>query len=181
LRPPDTRDANDEANPSEMEHDVDRTPAMHLAAATLLLAFQYGCSYTAAFNRQPYVDMEAVKQYAATQKPKTPEQIVFLKDYPKQSHVVLGTLHAPEVEWTAHYDNDDLIKAMRKKAAEIGADAIIDFRYKENPTVHTVGSVSISGTGGYGSFTAVPYKGLHAWGEAIIFIPENRKKLIESK
>jgi len=157
-----------------------KTYSMYLAAV-LLLVFQYGCTYTASFNRLPYVNMEAAKQYSAMQKTKTAEQIMFLKEYPKESHVLLGTLHAPEVEWTAHYDTDDLIKAMRKKATEIGADAIVDFRFKENPTVHTVGGVSISGTGVYGSFSAVPYKGLHAWGEAIIFIPEDKKKLIESK
>ena len=147
----------------------------------LLLVLQFGCTYTASFNRLPYVDMEAVKNYQATRKSKTPEQIMFLKDYPKESYVVLGTLHAPEVEWTAHYDTDDLIKAMRKKAVEIGADAIVDFRFKEDPSVHTVGGVSYSGTGAYGSFTAIPYKGLHAWGEAIIYIPANKKQLIESK
>jgi hypothetical protein len=125
--------------------------------------------------------MEAVKQYSAMQKTKTPEQILFLKEYPKESHVVLGTLHAPNVEWTAHYNTDDLIKAMRKKAAEIGADAIVDFRFKENPTVHTVGSFSVTGTRAYGSMTAVPYKGLHAWGEVIIFVPADKKKLIESQ
>ena len=125
--------------------------------------------------------MEAAKQYSSTQKTKTAERISFLKEYPKESYVVLGTLHAPVVEWTAHYDTDDLIKAMRNKAVEIGADAIVDFRFKENPTVHTVGSANISGTRGYGSFTAVPYKGLHAWGEAIIFIPEDKKNLIESQ
>lgn len=157
-----------------------RTYSRHLAAV-LLLVFPYGCTYTASFNRLPYVDMEAVKQYSATHKTKTADEILFLKEYPKESYVVLGTLHAPEVEWTAHYDNDDLIKAMRKKAAEIGADAIVDFRFKENPTVHTVGSAGISGTGAYGSFSAVPYKGLHAWGEAIIFIPKDKKKLIESQ
>ncbi len=149
----------------------------YLLGVSLLLA-QCGCTYTASFNRVPYVDMEAVKHYAAMQKNKTPEQIVFLKEYPKESYVVLGTLHAPEIEWTAHYDMDDLIEAMRQKAVEIGADAIVDFRYQENPSVHTVGSVSpFSG----GSAAVIPYKGLHAWGEAIIFIPQNKKKLIESK
>ena len=153
-----------------------KTFSMYLGGL-LLLFFQYGCTYTASFNRLPYVNMEAAKQYSAMQKNKTPEQILFLKEYPKESHVVLGTLHAPETEWTAHYDTDDLMKAMRKKAVEIGADAIVDFRYKESPTVHTVGSVS----GRYGSFSVVPYKGLHAWGEAIIFIPKDKKKLIESQ
>ncbi len=147
----------------------------------LLLVAQYGCAYTASFNRLPYVNMDAVKQYASSKPTKTPDQILFLKDYPNKSYVVLGTLHAPEVEWTAHYNTDDLILAMRKKAVEIGADAIVDFRYKENPTVHTVGSVNISGTNTSGSMSAVPYKGLHAWGEAIIYIPKDKKKLIESE
>ena len=150
----------------------------YLLVASLATS-QCGCSftYTASFNRLPYIDMGAVKSYSATRR-KTPEQIVFLKEYPKQSYVVLGTLHAPEVEWTAHYDMDDLIKAMREKAVEIGADSIVHFRYEENPTVHTVGSIgAISG----GSATAVPYKGLHAWGEAILYIPEDKKKLIESR
>lgn len=146
-----------------------------------LAALLGGCAYTASFNRLPYVDMSAVKQYSATRPTKTPDQIAFLKEYPKQSHVVLGTLHAPETEWTAHYTMDDLIKAMRVKAAEIGADAVVDFRSQENPTVHTVGSVNISGTTAYGSMTAIPYKGLHAWGEAILYIPTDKKKLIESK
>ncbi len=149
--------------------------------SVLFLIFIYGCTYTASFNRLPYVNMEAAKQYSSMQKTKTAEQILFLKEYPNESYVVLGTLHAPEIEWTAHYDTDDLIKAMRKKAVEIGADAIVDFRFKENPTVQTVGGVSISGSRAYGSFSAVPYKGLHAWGEAIIFISEDKKKLIESK
>lgn len=147
----------------------------------LLLISQYGCAYTASFNSLPYVNMEAVKQYSKTQKTKTAEQILFLTEYPKESYVILGTLHAPEVEWTAHYDMDDLIMAMRKKAAEIGADAIINIRYKENPTVHTVGSVSISSTEAHRSFVAVPYKGLYAWGEAILFIADDKKSLIESK
>lgn len=134
----------------------------------LLVVFQYGCTYTASFNRQPYVNMESVKRFSETKKSKTPEEIVFLKEYPKESYVVLGTLHAPEIEWTAHYDTDDLIKAMRKKASELGADAIVDFRFNESPSVHKVGR------------SVVPFKGLHAWGEAIIFIPEDKKKLIES-
>ncbi len=150
-------------------------------STVLLTALQYGCTYTASFNRLPYVNMEAAKQYAVAQGNKSPEKIAFLKEYPKESYVVLGTLHAPEVEWTAHYDTDDLSKAMRKKAAEIGADAIVEFRFQENPSVHTVGSVAISGRSGYGSFTPVPFKGLHAWGEAILFIPEDKKNLIESK
>ena len=36
-------------------------------------------------------------------------------------------MHAPETEWTAHYDTDDLMKAMRKKAVEIGADSYCRF------------------------------------------------------
>ena len=147
-------------------------------AAVLLLVFQCGCTYTASFNRLPYVNMESVKRYSETKKSKTPQEISFLKEYPKESYAVLGTLHAPTVEWTAHYNMDDLIKAMREKAVEIGADAIVNFRYQENPSVHTVGSIDpVSG----GSAMAIPYKGLHAWGEAIIFIPEDKKQLIESK
>ena len=119
--------------------------------SVLFLISIYGCTYTASFNRLPYVNMEAAKQYSSMQKTKTVEQILFLKEYPNESYVVLGTLHAPKIEWTAHYDTDDLIKAMRKKAVEIGADAIVDFRFKENPTVQTVGGVSISGSRAYGS------------------------------
>jgi hypothetical protein len=125
--------------------------------------------------------MEAAKQYSTQQKVKTTEEILFLKEYPKESYVVLGTIHAPVTEWTAHYDTDDLIKAMRKKAVEIGADAIVDFRFKENPSVQTVGNISVSRDGVYGSLNAIPYKGLHSWGEAIIFIPDDKKELIESK
>jgi len=154
-----------------------KIPSLCLAALALA-----GCTYTASFNRLPYVDMDAVKNYSATRPARTaPAQIAFLKEYPKRSFVVLGTLHAPETEWTAHYTMDDLIQAMRVKAAEIGADAIVDFRSQENPTVHTVGSVNIVGGYGSGSMMAVPYKGLHAWGEAIIYIPADKKKLIESK
>jgi hypothetical protein len=125
--------------------------------------------------------MEAAKQYSTQQKVKTTEEILFLKEYPKESYVVLGTIHAPVTEWTAHYDTDDLIKAMRKKAVEIGADAIVDFRFKENPSVQTVGNISVTKDGAYGSLNAIPYKGLHSWGEAIIFIPDDKKELIESK
>jgi len=146
----------------------------------LFLFFQSGCTYTASFNRLPYVDMEAAKQYSEAHQNKSPEEILFLKEYPEESHVVLGTLHAPEIEWTAHYDTDDLIKAMRKEAAKIGADAVVNFRFKENPSIQSVGSVSRSGSSSYGSVSAIPYKGLHAWGEAILFIPEDKKSLIES-
>lgn len=37
---------------------------------------------------------------------------------------MLGTLTAPVTEWTKHYTMDDLIEAMRNKAAELGADAV---------------------------------------------------------
>jgi hypothetical protein len=139
----------------------------------LVLSLTLGCAYTASFNRSPYVT-DAARQYTAAKKTKSAEEILFLKEYPKESHVVIGTLHAPEIEWTARYDTDDLIKAMRNKAVEIGADAIVNFRYRENPTMKTLGVVSVSGTSVYGSFVPVPYKGLHAWGEAIVFMPDGK-------
>jgi len=154
---------------------------INILTCVMFLIAQYGCAYTASFNRLPYVDMAAAKQYSSTKAQKTPEQIKFLKAYPKESYVVLGTLHAPEVEWTAHYNTDDLMMAMRKKAVEIGADAIVDFRFTENPTVHTVGSVNVTGTGASGSMSVIPFKGLHAWGEVILFIPADKKRLIESQ
>jgi hypothetical protein len=94
----------------------------------MLIWFTVGCAYTASFNRSPYIDQVSLQNYLITKKGKSPEEIIFLKKVPDQPIVILGTLHAPEVEWTAHYTTDDLIKAMQKKAAEIGADAILDFR-----------------------------------------------------
>ena len=160
---------------------MDRRIFFTVQAMVLLLIVSSGCTYTASFNRLPYVNMEAAKQYSASKKGKTPESIAFLKEFPRESHVVLGTLHAPEVEWTALYDSEDLIKAMRKKAAEIGADAIVDYRFRENPTMQTSGSIIMTPSGPSVSMVPVRYKGLHAWGEAIIFIPENQKKLIEAQ
>lgn len=147
--------------------------------ALLMLIVQNGCTYTASFDRSPYVNQLALEQYLHAVKKKSPDEIIFLKEPPEQSYVILGTLHAPEVEWTAHYTTDTLINAMQKKASEIGADAIMDLRIKDNPTTHTVGSVDIHA--GYGSMAAVPYRGLHAWGEAIIFLSEDKKKIIESQ
>ena len=149
------------------------------AFVIFLAISQHGCSYTASFNRSPYINQSALQQYLTSKQKKSPEEIILMKEFPKQSFVVLGTLHAPEVEWTAHYTTDQLINAMRKKAAELGADAIVDFRFRENPTIQTVGSFSVTPSGGTGVVTAVPYKGLHAWGDVIIFVPEEKKKLIE--
>jgi len=137
-----------------------------------------GCAYTASFNRSPYVDQSALADYVKARPAKSTEQIKFIKTIPDKPFVVLGTLHAPNVEWTAHYDIDDLLKAMRKKAASLGADAILDFRTKENPTIVMSGSISRYYGG---AITAVPFKGLHAWGEAIIFVSESESRIIEPK
>ena len=141
-----------------------------------LLAIVSGCAYTASFSSSPYIKQSALSDFIASKSPVKPEDVKFLKSPPSQEFVVLGTLQAPEVEWTARYTTDDLIKAMRKKAAEIGADAILDFRTQENPSTHTVGHISPSYGGGV---TAIHYKGLHAWGEAIIFVSGEQKRLIE--
>jgi len=145
----------------------------HLCLIVFLIS---GCAYTANLNRSPYVDQSAFADFIKGRPAKSPEQIKFIKNIPDKPFVVLGTLHAPEIEWTAHYDIDDLIVAMRKKAASIGADAILDFRTKENPTVVMSGSITpYSG----GTVSAVPYKGLHAWGEAVIFVSKDEKEIIE--
>jgi hypothetical protein len=138
--------------------------------------FIVGGCYTAGFNKSPYVNQSALAESMKTHNAKSPDQIVFLKNIPNRPFVVLGTLDAPETEWTAHYTIDDLIDAMRKKAAAIGADAILDFRTQSNPTMAIYG-YSLPGYGG--AITTVPYKGLHAWGEAIIFISEEEKQAIE--
>jgi hypothetical protein len=136
-----------------------------------------GCfTYTANLNKSPYVDQSALTDFMKNRPAKSPEQIKFIKNIPDKPFVVLGTLHAPQVEWTAHYDMDDLIGAMRTKAAAIGADAILDFRTKENPTVVMSGSISPYYGG---AVSAIPYKGLHAWGEAIIFVSKDEKETIE--
>jgi hypothetical protein len=149
-----------------------------LAIVFFLSLLLVGCSYKAVLNRSPYVDQLALSDLVKNRPAKTPEQIKFLKEAPDKPFVILGTLHAPKVEWTALYDNDDLIKAMRKEAASIGADAILDFRTQENPTIVKSGYISPY-HGGY--VTAVKYKGLHAWGEAIIFVTIDEKKMIEPK
>jgi hypothetical protein len=139
-----------------------------------LAATASGCSYSASFNRSPYVDLQAAKRMASV---RNIDEVKFLKDFPKESHVVLGTLHAPVTEWTAHYDIDDLMLAMRKKAVEIGADAIVGFRTRENPSVVGVTNYNPSGSN---YVTPVPFKGLHAWAEAIMYVPADKKALIEA-
>ena len=148
-----------------------------LVSSLIALLFS-GCAYSASFNRSPYVDQDALANYLKARPEKSADQIKFIKNIPDRPFVVLGTLHAPEVEWTAHYTMDDLLKAMREKAASIGADAIIDFRTKENPTIKTTGYVSPYRGG---TVSAIPYKGLHAWGEAIIFVSERELRMLEPK
>ena len=144
-------------------------------AAVLATTFLAGCT-AATLNRSPYVNQAALEEFLRARPNKSPDEVKFLKEFPKDTFVVLGTLHAPEREWTALYTMDDLLKAMRSKAAELGADAIVDFRSRENPTVQSTGYIHpVSG----GSVTTTYYKGLHAWGEAIVFAPADRKKQIE--
>lgn len=131
---------------------------------TILLS---ACTYTATLNRSPYVNQLELQKYTATRPAKKKEDIIYLKKFPDKPHVLLGTLHAPDVEWTAHYTTDDLMDAMSRKAAELGADAIVNFRFEENPVIIKSGR------------SAVPFKGLHAWGEIIIYAPEETKKKIE--
>lgn len=150
-----------------------------LVVAAILQSVLVGCTYRAAFNPSPYVDESVLKPYASARTPKSPAEIVFLREPPKQDFIVLGTVDAPVIEWTAHYTTEDLIQAMRVKAAEIGGDAIIDFRIKHDPSVHTVGNVTVGPRYTYGTASAVPYKGLHAWGEVIMFVPKDVKDRME--
>jgi len=152
-----------------------------LATLTLLQACLIACTYKASFNPSPYVNPSTLKPYTSARSEKRPEDIIFIKEPPQKSFIVLGTLDAPVFEWTAHYTTEDLLQAMRVKAAEIGADAILDFRTKHDPTVRSVGSVTIMPGYAVGSMAAVPFKGLHAWGEAILFVPEEIKKQIEGQ
>lgn len=146
---------------------------LSLILFVLVFTGVFGCVYTASFSRSTYINQSALSDFLASKTPVKPEDVKFFESPPAQEFVILGTLHAPQVEWTAHYDTDDLIKAMQKKAAKIGADAILDFRTKANPTTHIVWHIY--------SVTAVPFKGLHAWGEAIIFVSGEQKRIIESQ
>lgn len=137
-----------------------------------------GCAYTAELQRSPYINQAALSSVTAASPAKNPEDIVFLRKLPEDKpFVVLGTLHAPETEWTAHYTNDDLIEAMRVKAAELGGDAVVDFRAEQKPTI--VGQGYYDPVSRTGSMTVIPYKGLHAWGEVIMYVTEQEQEQIE--
>ena len=145
-----------------------------LAECALVAALQ-GCTYTAQLNRSPYVNQAALDAYIRSRPAKSPDEIQFLKQPPAESYVVLGTLTAPETEWTKHYTMDDLIAAMRNKAAELGGDAVVDVRSVEQP--HNVYSGNIGPSGG--TINTAQFKGLRAWGELIVFVPPEKKKAIE--
>jgi len=130
-----------------------------------------GCIYTASLDRSPYVNRARLREHLAGKPSVDSDDVQLLRRRPSRPHVVLGTLHAPDVEWTAHYTTDDLVKAMRRRAASAGADAIVGFRTRSNPTTH----ITRSG----GTTHAVPYKGLHAWAEAIIYVTPEQKKQID--
>jgi len=136
-----------------------------------------GCIYTADFDRSPYVNEATLSEVQAAKPAVDPDDVRFLRSRPSRPYVVLGTLHAPVIEWTAHYTTDDLIKAMRRKAAGLGADAIVGFRTQSNPSIQHVRNYSSSGSTTY----AVPYKGLHAWATAIMYVSDEQKQRIESQ
>lgn len=146
-----------------------------IPAALLALVALQGCTYTAELNRSPYVNQPALDAFLRSRPSKSPDQIQFLKQPPAESHIVLGTLTAPVTEWTKHYTMDDLIEAMRNKAAELGADAIVDVRSVEQPNNVYSGSIGPSG----GSIHTAQFKGLRAWGELIVFVPAEQKSVIE--
>ena len=138
-----------------------------------------GCTYTSSFSPSPYIDKVKLAKYQETKKiQKNIDDIKILKKIPDKNFIVLGTLSAPEVEWTAHYTTADLIYAIKKKALELGADAIINYRKQEVPTNTQVMSYSPY-YGGYNYATPVHFKGLSIWGEAIIFVTEQEAKTIE--
>lgn len=147
-----------------------------LSLILLFILALNGCVYTASMNFSPYVDRAALNEYLASRPRKSSEEIKILPTKPKESYIVLGTVSAPDYEWTNRYTTDDLVKAMRKKAVEVGADALVDFRTEEKPWTEATGSVNLySG----GSVSAVRKKGLKAWGEAIIFVTPEMKKILE--
>ena len=138
-----------------------------------------GCTYTSSFSPSPYIDIVELAKYQETKKiQKNIDDIKILKKIPKKKFIVLGTLTAPEVEWTAHYTTEDLIYAIKKKALELGADAIINYRKQEIPTNTQVMSYSPY-YGGYDYTTSIHFKGLYIWGEAIIFVTEQEAETIE--
>jgi len=143
----------------------------------LALAAASGCIYTADFDRSPYVNEEKLSEVQAAKPPIEPDDVSFLRGRPSRPYVVLGTLHAPVIEWTAHYTSDDLIKAMRRKASGLGADAIVGFRTKSTPSIQQIRSYGSTGS----TTHAIPYKGLHAWATAIMYVSDEQKQQIESQ
>ncbi len=146
--------------------------AIVLMAAVLSIVIS-GCTYKASFS--PYVKESAFNELTQGRAKLPPGDIdtYFLGvSAPKRSYIVLGVMEAPTVQWTAHYTRDDLIKAIKNKASEIGADAVMNLRDVQNPGV--AGSISPV-TGG----TAVTFKNLYMWGDAILFVSEAQKQHYE--
>lgn len=119
---------------------VSRTLILCVVALPLL-----GCAYTAGFVPVPELGEKVLREAASTKMHKSPSDIVLMEGAPTQNYVVLGTLHAPQVEWTAHYTMEDLVNAVRKKASQLGADAVINLRSQQHMSNYRqVGGVSFS-------------------------------------
>ena len=114
-----------------------------LAGVLFAASLAGACTYTASFARSPYVPQDELARVVASRPHKTPEQIVFVPGPPDRPYIVMGTLTAPDVEWTAHYTMQDLTEAMAVEASEVGADAVMNVRAQQNPTVVYSGSGAV--------------------------------------
>ncbi len=115
-----------------------------------------GCTYSAEFTMLPQVNQAALTQLLSTRAARAPAQVEVLEEAPAhRPYVMLGTLKAPSVGWTKHYTMAALVAVMKERAAEAGADAVVNIQ-------RTPGSTT-----------------LHISGEAIIFVKKGeREKLL---
>ncbi len=121
--------------------------------AVCLLGAGSGCTYDAAFALTMKKSSYDALIAGRSRRPAEEIEIYEHGRRPDRPYTILGTLEAPTVQWSAHYTRADLIPAMQRRAAEIGADAIIDVRDQQDPT----------------TMARIPFKNLFMWGEAVVF------------
>ena len=148
-----------------------KLPIYFILTMLFSLFVLYGCSYKAVFSTT--MKKSTFDTIQKNRQAKSPDEIEIFNygSTPKKPYVIIGTMEAPKVQWTALYTRADLIDALKKKAAEIGADAIINVRDQQNPT----------GGYNYNANTFAYFKNLYMWGDAIIYVSPQEKKRIEEQ
>lgn len=150
-----------------------------------LLSVDAGCTYTADFHRSFKVNQGVLHQIQRTRRKRLPKQVGVQRGFPRRVYVILGTLHSPVVEWTKHYTHADLVAAMQVKAAAVGGDAVINYRSRHRPHTKFIQGRTYSHEDKYYRYyrkthIPVPFKGLHAWGEVILYVtPAQKARLLQ--